>query len=619
MEEKKKKEKEKFRPVWQNIRYVYQGVFRKYPKTRIQLPAYILLQVAKPMVGTAIPAVAIAAITEGNAAKYVAAMAAVLTAYVLVSRVAGELEMRLLLAQCYTRLSFYMRGLLEKIITTNYAQVEPSDRHPGIGKAAFAVSSNYRGVEGLMEAVPKLLVQVFGLLTYGTAVLALDIRILAIMVVMFILDVLLRNHAIHYGDSKREEISEVYRQFSYLHRGTVNLASGKDIRIYRMQQWFQKKGEALLKRSIAHSKSTGLRWYFPTLSDQACIFARDILAYFVLMTMVAEGSISIAVFTMYLGIVSGFSEWMYSMSLCINNLRVRSHAVDDFRAVMEERDETANEEGDVPEKSDTYEICFEDVSFSYEGAEEEILSHLSFTIRPGEKLALVGNNGAGKTTIVKLLCGLYQPTGGRILLNGTDIRTFQRERYQELIGVLFQDVNPLSFTIAANISGREEAGLDRERLVRSLKEAGLWERVESLPHGIFTHITQQLDDNGISLSGGETQKLLLARAVYKDAPILILDEPTSALDPVSESRMYAEYNAMAKEKTSLFISHRLASTRFCDRILFLEKGRAVETGTHDELMEKGGKYREIFDIQSHYYKETEVDGHEKKTDGVREI
>ena len=238
-----------------------------------------------------------------------------------------------------------------------------------------------------------------------------------------------------------------------------------------------------------------------------------------------------------------------------------------------------------------------------EDHQREIFDKLSFKIRAGEKIALVGNNGAGKTTIVKLLCGLYAPTSGQVLVNGQPLwdSSMSVKKYMESISVLFQDTEPFALSLAMNIACCDQNDLDRQRVKDCIKKAGLEETVDGLIHKEDTYITQQLDDDGVQLSGGQIQKLLLARAIYKNGPFLILDEPTSALDPLAESKIYEEYNNLALNKTAVFISHRLASTKFCDRILFLDQGRIIEEGSHAQLMAKGGKYREIFDIQSHYY------------------
>ena len=249
------------------------------------------------------------------------------------------------------------------------------------------------------------------------------------------------------------------------------------------------------------------------------------------------------------------------------------------------------------------EIVFDHVSFRYEGAEKDALHDISFTMKPGEKVALVGLNGAGKTTLVKLLCGLYHPTSGEIRVNGMPINKFALTDYYRLFSVVFQDIRTGFFSLAQTVSGTPGETVNEEQAELCMRMAGLSEKLDSLPEGIHTRLDKQLHENGTELSGGEAQKLMLARALYKNAPMLVLDEPTAALDAIAESRIYQEYHEMSASKTALFISHRLASTRFCDHVLYLENGKIVERGTHEQLVKLGGKYSELFEIQSCWYRE----------------
>lgn len=244
----------------------------------------------------------------------------------------------------------------------------------------------------------------------------------------------------------------------------------------------------------------------------------------------------------------------------------------------------------------------EHVSFRYPGASQDTLHNFNLTIHPGEKLAIVGLNGAGKTTVVKLLCGFYDPDEGQVLLNGTDIRQWNRQEYYSLLSAVFQDFSVLDITVAESVAQSVDR-IDRQRVVQCLEKAGLMELVKQFPQGLDTHIGRTVYLDGVLMSGGEFQRLMLARALYKDGPILVLDEPTAALDPIAENDIYMKYHEMTAGKTSVFISHRLASTRFCDRIILIDHGRIAEEGTHEALMKQNGLYAKLFEVQSRYYQE----------------
>ena len=252
--------------------------------------------------------------------------------------------------------------------------------------------------------------------------------------------------------------------------------------------------------------------------------------------------------------------------------------------------------------SSTYEIRLENVSFHYPESDADIIHNLSLIIHPNEKLAIVGLNGAGKTTLVKLICGLLSPSEGRVLLNGDDISDFNRNKYYELFSAVFQDFSILDVTIAEEIAQCKD-DIDYQKIKECIDYAGLSDTINKLPQGLNTHIGREVYLDGVLLSGGQMQRLMLARALYKNGPILLLDEPTAALDPLAESEIYQKYSDMANNKTSLFISHRLASTMFCDRIILIKDGGINEEGSHEDLLKLNGEYAKLFEVQSRYYKQ----------------
>ena len=599
-----KKQKKKQNSVIKNICIVYSAMFKRYRSAPWLVALYIAVSVSMPFLTTLTPSLAIAGISSGNIKTFLIYSGAAVISFCVLSALKGFCNAKMMVKHTYTRIGVFMMNFFKKTILTDYLNIEPQPKQKLMGKAVNAVNSDYEGAQNLSRLGLEMIIILFGICVYGTAIFMLDWKILLVMIFMFAGDILLRNHAIKFGDDHREDFTEVYRKINYLEKNSLSVSAGKDIRIYKMKDWFHSKFDSLIKASKCFRWKYQLKWYWPTVSDTFFNFLRDIIAYSLLIRQVLAGQISIAEFTLYIGIVSGFCEWIYNVSENMAYLKESSHNFNMYNEFMAQKDffEHTDMNG-TADAGKAPEIEFRNVGFTYEGSDNPVFKNLNFKIKAGEKIALVGNNGAGKTTIVKLLCGLYPPTEGEILVDGKSIDEIGIDKYQDKISVLFQDTTPISFSIAENVCGCDLNQIDKERLDNCLKAAGIYNKIQSLPKKEKSYITQTLEEDGILLSGGETQKLLLAKAMYKDGSFLILDEPTSALDPIAESKIYEEYNSMASDKTSVFISHRLASTKFCDRIMFLDDGQIVETGTHNELIKKGGKYREIFDIQSHYYAE----------------
>lgn len=288
----------------------------------------------------------------------------------------------------------------------------------------------------------------------------------------------------------------------------------------------------------------------------------------------------------------------------LNTLKKQSLDISIVREALDYPEVFKFENGEdlIIDRNKKYTIELKNVSFRYPGKEKNIFTNINLTIKPNEKIAIVGLNGAGKTTLVKLICGYYDPTEGEILLNGVNIKTYNREQYYKMFSAVFQHFSLLAGSVATNVAQTED-NINYELVYECIEKAGLKEKIESLPDKYETKLNREVYEDATNLSGGETQRLMLARALYKDAPIVVLDEPTSALDPIAEADIYNKYNELAKNKSSLFISHRLASTRFCDRILFIADESIAEEGTHDELLKLGGKYAKLFEVQSQYYRD----------------
>lgn len=329
---------------------------------------------------------------------------------------------------------------------------------------------------------------------------------------------------------------------------------------------------------------------------------RNGFAYGYLIYSCLQGDISVAGFLVYFGAITGFSGFITEIVNTYSNLKLANADASCLRRFLELPE--IREEGDVPEAlyRQPAEIEFQDVSFSY--GEQKIYEHFNLKIHPGEKIALLGVNGTGKTTLVKLLCGLYEPDEGRILINGVDISTLPRKALYSLFSVVFQEATVFPYPMGSNLSMKRPEETDENKVWEALEKAGLGELFREKGICSDSYMTRIAFEDGVELSGGQKQRFLLARALYQDGNILILDEPTAALDPIAESEIYQEYVNISRGRTSLFIFHRLASTKFSDRILFLENGKVAEEGTHRELMKLNGSYAHMFRIQSRYYNES---------------
>ncbi|MGN1346498.1 MAG: ABC transporter ATP-binding protein [Eubacteriales bacterium] len=403
--------------------------------------------------------------------------------------------------------------------------------------------------------------------------------------------------------ANRRKWSDIDRKLWYIHLKSSDFAAAKDIRIYSMADWFKEMYRLLSAERAEWDRKLIVRSFLSRIADLVVILLRDGAAYALLIAMTLRGEITVDKFVLYFAAISSFASFIGGILGGWNAMHSTSLTLCDLREYLELPEWDGTGEAKIEDYINSPpEITFDRVSFRYDGAETDTLHDVSFTIHSGESIALVGLNGAGKTTLVKLLCGLYMPTSGEIRVNGTPTGKFLRRDYYQLFSPVFQNVKTAFFSLAETVSAKGEAETDFTRAEECMRLAGLGEKIDSLPNGIRTRLDKQVNRDGVELSGGETQKLMLARALYKDAPVLVLDEPTAALDPIAESSIYQEYQRMSAGKSSLFISHRLASTRFCDRILYLKNGTIAEEGSHDELIRNGGEYAELFELQSCWYR-----------------
>ena len=497
---------------------------------------------------------------------------------------------------------------IAKVLSLKYELLEKPDVLDVAERASQATNDNNSGVEGMMHLIDQLSENGLTFIVTFAAVLVLDPRLIIAMIILSVVQYIYFRRIIKIDKEQVwDKLSGSWRGRHYMERITQDFDYAKDIRLFNLSDYltekFEKINEIFIERNDHHHR-LWLRYNFVSAATGTAIKG---LVYAVLFMSVLKKNMSVGDFTMFLSFSLAFSNALTNLLQKFGDYKKASLVTDDFRSFIDL--EIENDEKDcipLPD-TDSYEIEFVDVSYKYLKSDKEALSHINLKICPGEKLAVVGLNGAGKTTMIKLLLRLYDPSEGYITLNGTDIRRFRREDYYKLFAPVFQNVEIFAFLMSENISMRKSEDLDHDKARRCAIEAGLEERIISLEKGIETPLTKFVEDDGVDLSGGEKQKLALAKALYKGARIVVLDEPTSALDAIAEQALYESFDDMIGDKSAVYISHRLASTRFCDRIAMFEDGHLTEYGTHEELIELNGKYAEMFNTQAQYYRENPQD------------
>ena len=390
---------------------------------------------------------------------------------------------------------------------------------------------------------------------------------------------------------------------TYMNYVVNNYRSGKEIRLYAEQELIlgemqrcTEEDHKLWLKAFFKCHKYGIGFEIMNLISRSVMYGYAILRAIYGALSAGEVIAFVMLFKRILSGITGFSNELTSYRIASENCK----DVFDFLDIPDEK-----YQGTIPtEKRDDneYEFEFKHVYFKYPGSEQYVLKDINLKWRIGEKMALVGKNGCGKSTLVKLLCRLYDPTQGEITLNGIDIRKYNYEEYMALFSVVFQDSKLFSFSIAENVAASTE--FDAEHVENCVCRSGLSERYNSLPDGINTYLYKDFDEHGVEISGGEMQKLCLARAIYKGAPFIVLDEPTAALDPISEHDIYTKFNEIVETRTAVYISHRLSSCRFCDEITVMEEGRIAQKGSHQDLLDMGGVYKSLWTAQAEYYKDT---------------
>lgn len=604
MTKQKKERKKPYKSLPSNIFWSFRKQLQHAPDVLLMYAVQTPVKVGLSYAGIYLPSLVVAEVTGKQTVSHAAFAVGMLMLAMLLGRVLLEVFRFLIQGRQGVYRGRMSVSLYQKTMSCFYQQYERKDIRD-LSDRATRATEMWDGVQPLQD-LPKqawdLAESVICYVCFGTVISFVSPWLVLLLTLTPLVEHFSTRFYRNWYHGTRERRSHIDSRLNYIKSKPTDFKIAKDVRIYGMTGWLAETYHSLMAEHTALLKEQTLKAFLSRIPGLLVILLRDGAAYAVLIAMTLRGEITTDQFVLYFAAVSSFADQVGNIVSCWDKIHKSSLAVCDLRKYLEypePEDGVLTTDAAAPPP----EIRFDHVTFRYEGAKEDTLKDLSLTIRPGEKIAVVGLNGAGKTTLVKLLCGLYLPTEGDILIDGHSVREFQRQEYYRLFSPVFQDVRTAYFSLAETVSCQPDGTADESRVEQCLREAGLGEKIDSLPLGLHTRLDKQINEDGTELSGGELQKLMLAKALYKNAPILVLDEPTAALDPISENEIYLKYNQMTAGKSSLFISHRLASTRFCDRILYLEDGRIAEEGTHDALIKEGGKYAELYEMQSCWYRE----------------
>ena len=596
--------------LWQNTGFMLR-TSRKYAKSVFPLCIVLALLSAGKSVAELLIAPAILNKIElsaslGSVVFTIAAFALVL---MLLSGLRSYVDTNALFGRIAVRSQGIYLSISRKYAETSYPNLLNTDFLALGEKASAACAGNSESSEAIWTTLTDLMTSCIGFIVYLALLTNLNLWLAALVAATTAVSYFASKRINEWGYLHRSEELELTKRIEYANKIATSREFAKDIRMFGLRGWLEDLWGSTMRLYSAFCAKRERKYIWANIIDIVLTFLRNGIAYAFLIGITVKNGLPASQFLLYFAALSGFAQWVVEILDKLSVMHKQSLDISTIREFLDwdEPFDLNGGERIAFEPNKQYEIRLDDVSFRYPKADKDTLSHINLTVHPGEKLAIVGLNGAGKTTLVKLVCGFLDPTEGRILLNGEDIRKFNRNDYYALFSAVFQEFSVLDVTVKENVAQCVD-GIDETRVWQCIDKAGLTEKIKSLPKGIETHLGRRVFKDGVEFSGGQTQRLMLARALYKNAPILVLDEPTAALDPIAENDIYQKYNDMTHGRTSFFISHRLASTRFCDRIIFVDGGKIAEEGTHDELLKNGGGYAYMFEVQSKYYRSDNQDG-----------
>lgn len=605
---KKEKEPDKLNQchysTFQNIFYCLKNTIHCYFPLLCWCVIAILVNVTLPVLSTYLPKVVIEKITDGNSLLELVMIILVFMGCIAALSGIGKFFTKFIYHQKFRMNTFYLKRVTLKGLTTDYSNQENGIFRKLQTESFACCNGNYSPLTNIYDVLINLCTSVLGLSVFWAILAQLNLFVILFLIATTVISYFLNQKIMKWTDKNNHERIGYEQRLNYINTISGDIRSAKDIRMYRMAVWLSDVYKENMNGMIGWYKRLTSKTFGVAVCDSGLSLLRESITYFYLIYLVWNHQISVADFVLYFGVVTGFSIWLSSIFSQVSLLNQLNLKINYFRSYLEYPEAFRRDNG-VKNPTDEFSRCIElkNVSYRYEGADRFALHNINLKIIPGEHLAIVGLNGAGKTTLVKLICGLTEPTDGQVLYDGIDIREYNRTEFYKLFSAVFQQFSILPVTIEEIVAETPTENLNHGKVKDCLKAAGLWNKIEQLPEGVKSQFGKIIYDNGVEFSGGEVQKLLLARALYKSAPIMLLDEPTAALDPIAESNLYENYNQISEGKTTVFISHRLASTSFCNRIILIENGEICEEGTHNNLMKQKGKYHHLFETQAKYYRE----------------
>ena len=572
-----------------------------------RIACYTVVAAIYPFMAVILPKLAIGILEQGGAdavKNLVTAMMIYLVAAGMLAVVMNYLKSYIQTRNMRIRI-LYLADQSKKLQCMDYCYHEDAKFFEKYEKGMNAGNNNANGIEGLYNKLSQLPAKFFTLL--GMVILAGALSpLLLVSLVLHVIVIMWTSKRTHdYEYSKKEQVSKANRRINYYQKTSQDFSYGKDIRIFNLRKRIMDNYQEEINAYVKLQRMIRNREYLLGLLGIVTLLLSNVLVYGTLVQRVL-GGMPVSSFTMYVTMTTSLMALMLDFGKDLSFIWNEGEYVNDFYRLLDAplvaEGEKTMEDVMAGGTHKSLEIVFDHVTFRYPGTEKNVFTDLNFTIHAGERLAIVGVNGAGKSTLVKLMTGLFAPTEGHIYINGVDLTLMKKEELYQLYSAVFQDVNILAFPIRENVACKSE-NVDDARVQTALEKVGLWKKVEGFEKGLDQMMLKVIDEEGTDFSGGERQKLSIARGLYKDAPMVIMDEPTAALDALAEAEIYENFSSLVEGKTAVYISHRLASTRFCDKIALFDADGLKEYGSHEELMERKGKYYEMFVIQGKYYQE----------------